>query len=43
MQNHIGSYELPTSRKSNQEAHSRDLWIVIRRPEQVTRLKSLKA
>jgi hypothetical protein len=26
-----------------QEAHSRDFWIVIRRPEQATRLKSLKA
>jgi hypothetical protein len=27
----------------NKEAHSRDFWIVIRRPEQTTRLKSLKA
>jgi hypothetical protein len=29
--------------KGTQEAHSRDFWIVIRRPEQATRLESFKA
>jgi hypothetical protein len=29
--------------RGTQEAHSRDFWIVIRRPEQATRLKTLKA